>query len=144
MLDVFSKRSGLLGISGFSSDIRDIIKRISHNDADQPDLAFNMYVHRLKKYIGSFVVVLDGIDALIFTDDIGIHNPLVREKVCDNMEWCGMKIDNQLNNQKDKKGIVSISTDNSKVKILSIPTDEELVICMEELKLLGDSNDVTL
>jgi len=74
-MDMLNKKSGLLGISGFSSDIRDIIQRVGE-DA-QAKLAFEMYVYRLKKYVGSYVAVLGGVDVLVFTDDIGVHNWLV-------------------------------------------------------------------
>ncbi len=138
---ILNKQSGLLGISGFSSDIRDIINRFSkeEDDTSQAELAFKMYVHRLRKYIGSYIVALGGIDVLIFTDDIGVHNPLVREKVCDHLEWAGVKLNKDLNNRAITDTIHLISDDASKVKVLSIPTEEELVIVREGLKLQGGS-----
>jgi len=135
LIDVLNKKSGLLGISGFSSDIRDIIQAISKNK--QAELAFNMFVHALKKYIGSYVVALEGIDVLIFTDDIGLHNWLVREKVCENMEWCGVKLDKELNKQAVGDKISLLNDKNSKVRILVIPNEEELAICLEGIKLTG-------
>jgi len=135
LIDVLNKKSGLLGISGFSSDIRDIIQEISKNK--QAELAFNMFIHALKKYIGSYVVALEGIDTLIFTDDIGIHNWFVREKVCENMEWCGVKLDKELNKQAVDDKISLLNDKNSKVRILVVPNEEELAICLEGIKLTG-------
>jgi len=132
--NVLNKKSGLLGISGFSSDIRDIIKK-GKDDGTLP-LAFSMYIHRLKKYIGSYIGVMGGIDILIFTDDIGVRSPLVREKVCENMQWCDLIIDRGKNSKADPETISSLETEKSRVKILSIPNDEEIVICREGISLM--------
>ena len=136
LMDMLNKESGLLGISGFSSDIRDIIHRIS-KEKEQAGLALDMYIHRLKKYIGSYITILGGIDALAFTDDIGLRNPLIREKVCENMEWCGIELDKRLNRKAVGNTISVLNTRKSKVKIISLPAEEELAICLEGLKLLG-------
>ena len=96
-----------------------------------------MFIHALKKYIGSYVVALEGIDTLIFTDDIGIHNWFVREKVCENMEWCGVKLDKELNKQAVDDKISLLNDENSKVRILVVPNEEELAICLEGIKLTG-------
>lgn len=135
--DILNKKSGLLGISNFSSDIRDIIARISEGKEEQGELALNMYIHRLKKYIGSYIAVLEGIDLLIFTDDIGVHNWLIREKVCENMEWCGLILDKDINHQSVADRTTLLNTSDSKVKILMVPTEEELMICLEGIKLIG-------
>ncbi|MCX5679808.1 MAG: hypothetical protein NTZ95_04035 [Candidatus Omnitrophica bacterium] len=135
LMDMLNKESGLLGVSGFSSDIRDIINRM-YKRGEHGSLALDMYVHRLKKYIGSYITILGGIDVLVFTDDIGLRNPLIRQEVCKGMEWCGIELDKQLN-RKAVGNIVSVlNTKKSKVKIISIPTAEELAICLEGLKLL--------
>lgn len=97
-----------------------------------------MYIHRLKKYIGSYIVILGGLDALIFTDDIGVHNWLVREKVCENMDWCGISIDKESNRESIPDSISLISSITSEVKVLCIPTEEELVIAWEGKKLIED------
>jgi acetate kinase len=136
LIDILNKKSGLLGISGFSSDIRDIIHNIS-KEGEQAGLALEMYVHRLKKYIGSYITILGGIDALVFTDDIGLRNPFIREKVCEEMGWCGVLMDKKLNHKAVGNNISLLNAQNSKVKIVSLPTEEELAICFEGLKLLG-------
>jgi len=101
-------------------------------------LAMDMYVHRLKKAIGSLVLELDRTDALIFTDDIGEQNWPVRAAVCREMEWCGIQLDLNLNRAAQKGQINRISTPNSPVTVLAMPTDEEIVIAREGLGLLTE------
>ncbi|HQH12205.1 MAG TPA: acetate kinase, partial [Candidatus Sumerlaeota bacterium] len=110
-------------------------------EGEQANLAFNMYVHRLKKYIGSYILILKGVDVLIFTDDIGVQNKHVREKVCEDMEWCGINLDNEANQNAPTDRIASLNAEKSKTRILSIPTDEEIVIFREGLTLLGGQGD---
>ncbi|MDD5134132.1 MAG: acetate/propionate family kinase [Phycisphaerae bacterium] len=141
LLDLLTKQSGLLGISGFSSDIRDIIKNISPEDKEQAELAFGMYIYRIKKYIGSYITFLGGADVLVFTDDIGIYNWQVREKVCENMDWCGISLDNQANHDFNGQQIARLSKENAPVDILCIPADEERVICLEGINLLSETGD---
>jgi acetate kinase len=139
VMDLFNKRSGLLGVSGFSSDIRDIILRSAENE-EKSALALTMYIQRVKKYIGSFVILLGGMDVLAFTDDIGLHNPAVREKVCKEMGWCGLALDLSANNKATGDSVSMLSAESSRVRILAVPTDEELIICLEGLNLLGAKN----
>jgi len=134
LLDQLNKKSGLLGISGFSSDIRDIIQKIS--DDPKAKLAFDMYVYRIRKYIGSYGVLMGGVDLLIFTDDIGAKNWLVRERVCNKMDWLDAELDGEENKKCTGEEISVLQTDSSRVKIIAMPTEEELVICWEGLKLL--------
>lgn len=137
LLDMLEKKSGLIGLSGFSSDLRDIIDR---KDKKQAKRAFEMYVHRLKEYVGSYLAVLEGADALVFTDDIGVQNWLVREKVCEDMAWAGIVLDKDKNRAASCDGIADLHSAKSALKILSIPNDEERIICKEGLKLLGWSS----
>jgi acetate kinase len=141
LIDLFSKKSGLLGISGFSSDITDIITRLSGKEKEQAVLALNMYIHRLRKYVGSYVIALGGINTLIFTDDVGVRSSEVRAKVCEDMGWCGVELDESLNLQADPHRICLLNSSQSRTRILSIPTNEELVICMEGIKLIGKNHD---
>ncbi|OGJ85470.1 MAG: hypothetical protein A2268_12900 [Candidatus Raymondbacteria bacterium RifOxyA12_full_50_37] len=138
--NLLNKKSGLLGLSGFSSDIRDIIKRIPGKEK-QAEIALNMYVHRLKKYIGSYVTLLGGADVVLFTDDIGLHNWLVREKACQAMDWCGIILDQDRNRQAIGDTVSVISPPGSKVTILAMPTEEELVICWDGIRLLMEADN---
>lgn len=140
LMDMLNKKSGLLGISGFSSDIRDIIQRVGENP--QARLAFEMYVYRLKKYVGSYVAVLGGLDVLVFTDDIGVHNWLVREKVCEGMDWCGVRLDAEANKRASGDEIARLDAPDSKVRVLIVPTEEELVICWDGIALMKGKKNV--
>ncbi len=142
--DLLSKQSGLLGVSGFSSDIRDIIRGVNGPEKEQAELALNMYIHRLKKYIGNCIAILGGIDVLVFTDDIGVHNWLVREMVCENMEWCGIVLDKEANRKAVDDQKSSLGAGGPGVEILIVPTDEELVICLEGIKLMGAPHAITI
>ena len=141
VMDLLSKQSGLLGLSGFSSDIRDIAGRLAEGEGTQSALAFRMYVHRLKKHIGNCVVQLGGIDILVFTDDIGVKDPFVREKVCENMRWCGVELDERRDREASPDRIATLSSDRSAVLVLSIPTNEELMICLEGAQLIKEHDD---
>jgi len=133
--DLFNKKSGLLGISALSSDLRDILKA-AEQGSSQASLAFEMYSSRLRKTIGSYAALLGGFDALIFTDDIGINNPPVREAACQGLSWCGVILDPEANKQAPVDAISEISSTVSNVHVLSIPTDEEWVIGQEGARLL--------
>ena len=135
LMDVFNKKSGLLGVSGISGDIRDVIDSVSKEET-QGALAFKMYIHRLKKYIGSYIAVLGGIDVLVFTDDIGVHNSQVRSKVCERMEWAGIEIDENKNKEVSDDKVCLIDKEGSRVHLLTVPTEEELVICLEGIKII--------
>lgn len=129
-----NKHSGLLGISNLSGDLRDL--QADHTPGSQ--LAIDMYVHRLKKAIGSLALEVDRVDALIFTDDIGEQNWQVRAAVCREMEWCGIQLDRNLNRAAQKGQINRISAPDSRVTVLAMPTDEEIVIAREGLDLLAE------
>jgi acetate kinase len=140
VLDLLNKKSGLLGISGFSSDIGDLISRISDQEQNS-ELAVRMYVHRLKKYVGSYIAALDGLDALVFTDDIGLRNPFIRQQVCEQMDWAGIVLDPRLNESAPVDRITNVRAAGGAVSILTIPTDEELVIFLEGAKLFASTED---
>lgn len=127
MIDIFNKKSGLAGISEISSDMRDIISAREAGD-EKATLAFDMYVNRIQKFIGQYLAVLNGADALIFTAGIGENSGPVRKAIVNGLSWFGLDID-ESKNVVGADGI--ISTPNAKVKVLVIPTDEELVIARD-------------
>jgi acetate kinase len=141
---LLNQRSGLLGVSGVSSDLRDLIRRADEEGDERSRLALDLYVYRLKKYIGSYVTILGGIDVLVFTDDIGVQNPRVRAGACEGMTWCGIVLDRERNRQAPTGEIARLSSDGSPVCILSVPTDEELVIGLEGLRLWRGEKNVDL
>jgi len=132
---LLNKHSGLLGISGESSDMREIEEAVAEGNKKAKN-AFDLFTYRIKKYVGSYVAAMGGLDALIFTGGIGENSDLVRNDVCSNMEFLGLKLDNEAN--LNVKGECDISTSDSKVKILRIPTNEELVIALDTEKIVNE------
>lgn len=123
---LLNKHSGLIGISGESSDMREIINSYKENQK-RSTYAFEIFCYRIKKYLGAYAAAMGGLDAFVFTGGIGENSPDVRDEVCKNMEFLGI----QLDEQKNKNNEEVISKDNSPVKVFRIPTNEELVIAMD-------------
>lgn len=132
---LLNKFSGVLGISGLSSDMREIEAGIKENNP-RAILALNTYDYRIKKYIGAYSAVLGGVDILVFTGGVGENQAITRSVVCKNMEYMGIELDEELNLSVRAKEVV-ISKPSSKVKVLIIPTDEELTIAKDTMQILG-------
>lgn len=131
---LLNKFSGVLGVSGISSDMREIENGFFEGN-ERAVLAMNMYNYRIKKFVGAYTAALGGLDILVFTGGVGENQALTREYVCKNMEYMGIELDEELNNSVRAKEIV-ISKPTSKVKVLIIPTDEELTIAQDTLEIL--------
>ena len=131
--NLLNKRSGMYGLTGYS-DMRDITKAINDGD-ENAKLAYDMYAYRIKKFIGSYTAALNGIDAIIFTAGVGENDALTRKLVCENMEYLGITIDNNLNTTRTP-GIREINKQGAKVKVFIIPTNEELEIANQCYTLL--------
>lgn len=131
---LFNKHSGVLGISGLSSDMRDIENAIEEGN-ERAKLALDMYEYRIKKYIGSYIAALNGIDVLVFTGGVGENQTGTRQKVADSLGFMGVKIDNELNAKSRGKEIL-LSTPESSVKVVVIPTDEEFMIASDTLEIV--------
>lgn len=131
--DYLNKKSGVLGISGVSSDFRDI-----HAAADagneRAQLAIDIFCYRVRKYIGEYAAVMGGLDVILFTAGIGENNSIVRRQVLENMEYMGVKIDWEKNLVKGKE--IDISAPDARVKTLVVPTNEELAIARETMRLI--------
>jgi len=134
---LLNKHSGLLGISGLTSDMREIITE-RENGNKQADLAFQVFVYHIKKYIGSYMAAMGGLDAIVFTGGIGENSPDVRAESCRGLDFLGIKIDDEKNKSSDKEKV--ISTDSSKVKVFALPTNEELVIALDTMRLVNSAN----
>jgi acetate kinase len=132
---MLNKHSGLVGISGTASDMREIEKTRAEGNK-RSNLAFQVFCYRIKKYIGAFAAALGGLDAIVFAGGIGENSIDVRKEVLAEMEFLGVKIDASKNEQKD--GDRFISTDDSKVKVFVIPTNEELVIALDTAKIVKE------
>lgn len=137
LVHLFNKKSGILGVSGFSSDLRDVQKRIDEDDYQPAKLAESMVIYRIRKYLGAFSFLLNGLDVLVFTDDIGAHNWQLREKVCQNMEWLGIELNSEINRQSDPLQISFVNSKLSRVKVIAMPTDEEWMIANEGNQLFA-------
>ena len=130
-----NKQCGLLGISGFSSDSRDIESQLSTNE--NAKLAMDMMCYTITKSVASYAGVLNGVDAIVFTAGIGENSPELRSEVLETLTYLGLEIDEEKNKETRRKPATEISTKNSKVKVYVIPTNEELVIARETEKLLS-------
>jgi acetate kinase len=131
---LLNKFSGVLGISGVSSDMREIEAGIKSGNK-RAQLAMNTYNYRIKKYVGSYAAILGGMDILVFTGGVGENQPVTRSYVCKNMEFMGIELDEELNASVRAKEVV-ISKPTSKVKVVIIPTDEELTIAKDTVAIL--------
>ena len=131
---LFNKHSGVLGVSGLSSDMRDIEKAISEGN-QRAKLALDMYEYRIKKYIGAYAAALNGFDVLVFTGGVGENQTATREKICKGLTFMGIEVDSEVNKIRGEE--ILISTKNSKVKVVVIPTDEEYMIAADTMELTG-------
>ena len=133
MIDVLNKKSGVLGLTGISSDMRDI-----ENGADEGNeeaiLALEIYCDRIRKYIAQYISVMNGVDAIVFTAGVGENADPVRRMVLENMTWFGIEIDEAINKSIHGKE-AELSTENSRVKVYVIPTDEEVMIARDVERL---------
>ncbi len=133
MADILNKKSGFLGISGVSSDCRDVDAAAKAGN-DRAKLAFEMLNYQIKKFIGSYAAAMGGVDAVIFTGGIGENNAEVRAQVCADMEFLGIKIDPEKNSQ---RGELKISADGAKTEVWVIPTNEELLIARDTRDIIS-------
>ncbi|QKF72835.1 acetate kinase [Aliarcobacter faecis] len=135
VLDLMNKKSGILGISGKSSDLREVLEGMSQGD-DRCRLAVDMVAYKIKSYVGAYVAALNGIDALCFTGGIGENAALIREKVCAGLDAMGLVIDPTKNNKRSSEPR-DISTNASPARIFVIPTQEEYVIANDTYNIVS-------
>lgn len=131
--DMLNKKSGVLGISGISSDFRDIEDAAGNGD-HMATVALESYCKRVKKYIGSYMAEMGGADAIVFTAGVGENSTTIREMVCNGLEGIGIELDVEKNNIRGKEAVVS--KDGSKIKVLVVPTNEELAIARDTKALV--------
>jgi acetate kinase len=134
--DLLNRKSGLYGLTG-TNDVRDVTQRAAAGDA-RAQLALDVYVHRLRHYLGSYLVQLGGGDAIVFTAGVGENSVEVRRRTLEGLEWLGVEIDAE-RNQLPNDGIRVISTDASRVTVLVVPTNEEIEIARQTLATTGAS-----
>ncbi|MBR4944009.1 MAG: acetate kinase [Peptococcaceae bacterium] len=137
MDQMLNKESGLMGVSGVSSDFREIDEAIAAGN-EQAKLARNIFIYRVKKYIGSYIAAMNGVDAIVFTAGIGENGPDVREEICADMDGLGIKIDAEANNVRGKE--VNVSAPDAKVQVWIVPTNEELAIAQDTVAAAFGNN----
>jgi acetate kinase len=140
---VFNKQSGMLGITGVSSDMREIEYAAYTEKNERALLGLKMYFYRIKKYIGSYAAALGGLDILIFSGGIGENGPGTRAAICEKLEFLGIKIDPSKNDNLRGKEML-ISTGDSRVKVVVMPTNEELVIAEDTLQIVSALNETVI
>ncbi|MBP3622145.1 MAG: acetate kinase [Lachnospiraceae bacterium] len=133
IMNILNKESGVLGISGKSSDFRDLNKGIAEGD-NRCDIAMNVFCYQAAKFIGGYVAAMNGVDAVVFTAGVGENDPLVRKLTCDRLKYLGVDIDDEANKLRGEE--VKISSENSKVPVYVVPTNEELAIARETVALV--------
>jgi acetate kinase len=133
---LLNKHSGLQGLSGISSDMRDLISEMDKGN-EQARTAIEVYCYRLKKYIGAYAAAMGGVDALVFTAGVGENSPIIRKLSCEGLEFLGLGVDDALNNSSDR-GERLISPQGASGKVLVIPTNEELVIARDTERIVRE------
>ena len=134
MLNILNKKSGVLGISGVSSDFRDLDAAAEQGN-QRAALAVEAFNYGVKKLIGAYAAAMGGVDAIVFTAGVGENSASNRMAIASGLEFMGVKMDEAANNQRGKEAV--ISAPDSKVKVLLIPTDEELMIAMDTAEIVG-------
>jgi acetate kinase len=126
---LLNKQSGLLGISGLTHDMRELLAEAKENNDRRAKLAIEIFCYRARKYIGAYLAAMNGADAVVFTGGIGENSAEIRAQICDGLQWMGLKIDATRNLISHQEGI--ISTDDSRLAAYVIPTDEELLLARD-------------
>ena len=138
MTDIMNKKSGFLGLSGKTSDMRDMCDLAAGGD-ERAKIVLKKVVLDTVKNIGAYAAEMNGVDLLVFTAGIGENNPWLRKAICDNLTYLGVKIDDEVN--ENAHGDVIFSTPDSKVKVALIPTNEELVIARDTMRIVSEMDN---
>ncbi len=131
---LLNRHSGLLGLSGFAADMRDLVAEAEKGDR-RCQQAIDVFTYRIKQYIGSYIASMNGCDAILFTAGIGENSALIRRKAVEEMEYLGIKLDEDRNNDVQPGELTRISADDSKIELYVVPTNEELVIAIDAAKI---------
>lgn len=137
---LINKQSGLLGLSGLTNDMRELIAEAAENGDRRARLAIDIFCYRAAKYIGSYLAAMNGADALIFTGGIGENSPEVRRLICEKLSWMGIEIEQQLNEKFVSGGEGIISKKEARLKVYVIPTNEELLIARDAVRLINEDS----
>jgi len=131
-----NKQSGLLGISGLTNDMRELLDEAHESGDRRASLAVEIFCYRVRKYVGAYLAALGGADALVFTGGIGENSAEVRRLVCEGLAWMGLELDSALNEATAGRREGLISREGSRLAVYVIPTDEELLIARDTVRLI--------
>jgi acetate kinase len=134
---LLNKQSGLLGISGLTNDMRELLAEAHENNDRRARLAVEIFCYRVRKYIGSYLAAMGGADAVIFTGGIGENSAEVRARICENLEWMGLELDGEQNAARTGGHEGLISKEGSRLAAYVIPTDEELLIARDTVRCVN-------
>ena len=134
---LLNKQSGLLGISGLTDDMRELIAEAHEHDDRRARLAIEIFCYRARKYIGSYLAAMNGAEAIVFTGGIGENSAEIRAKICGELNWLGVEVDAELNSNNGANTNGQISADNSRVSVYVIPTNEELLIARDTVRVVS-------
>ena len=137
LLDEMSTNGGLLGLSGLSSDVRDL-EEAAEQGHERADFALKVFVASIRQYLGSYLVVLGGADAIVFTGGIGENSQRIRREVCAGLDWAGINLDEEKNGAVERDAEVCISADDSRTQIWVVPTNEEIVVARQTVEAVGE------
>jgi acetate kinase len=132
---LLNTQSGLLGISGLTNDMRVLLTELKDHDDRRVRLAIEVFCYRARKYLGAYLAAMGGTDAVVFTGGIGENSPEIRARICEQMEWAGLKLDSRKNDEATgREGL--ITTEDSRLHAYAIPTDEELLIARDTVRVI--------
>jgi len=134
---LLNKQSGLLGISGLTNDMRDLLAEEQEHGDRRARLAIELFVYRIRKYIGAYLAAMNGADAILFAGGIGENSPEIRSRICRAMEWCGLRLDEERNSALPPGAEGEISAEGSRLRAYVIPTDEEMLIARDTARLVA-------
>jgi acetate kinase len=134
---LLNKQSGLLGISGLTDDMRELIAEAHEHDDRRARLAIEIFCYRARKYIGSYLAAMNGAEAIVFTGGIGENSAEIRAKICGELSWLGVEVDPELNSTNGATKNGQISADGARVSVYVIPTNEELLIARDTVRVVS-------
>ena len=135
MDSLLNKQSGLLGVSGLTADMRELMAEVEESGDRRARLAIDIFCYRVKKYIGAYIAAMNGADAIVFTGGIGENASSIRARICDGLDWLGISVD-EAKNQSLTGGEGRIDRDGSRTQLWVIPTDEELLIARDTWRVV--------
>jgi acetate kinase len=134
MFNMLNKRSGLLGISGLTNDMRDLESEAEEHQDRRAILAIEMFAHRVKKYVGAYMAEMGGTEAICFAGGIGENSPTIRKRILSGFEWFGVKLDDEKNKKAIRGKEMAITTPDSQLPVYVIPTNEELILARDTVR----------